>query len=124
MGRESEQTCNGVIIRPHWLAMVQDILREYAPGREVRAFGSRVEGGNRPFSDLDIAICGTEPLDDQDLFRLCAALEESDLPINVDVVPLHRAGPHIIAAVARRSVVIRSGTSVLPADGTPTTQEK
>lgn len=103
---------DGVIIRPHWLAMVRDILQQYVPEREVRAFGSRVTGGNRPFSDLDIAICGDEPVDDAALFGLREALEVSDLPINVDVVPLQQASPHVVDAVSRRSVVIQKRPAV------------
>ena len=108
MSMASDQVSDGVIIRPHWLAMVRDILQQYVPEREVRAFGSRVTGGNRPFSDLDIAISGGAPPDDATLFDLREALEESDLPINVDVVPLTLAGPHIIDAVARHGVVIQT----------------
>ena len=99
----------GVQIRPQWLAMVQEILREYVPEREVRAYGSRVSGQPRPFSDLDLFICGPEPPDVAALDGLIEALEESDLPINVDAVPEHLAGPHIIAAVRRHSAVIQTG---------------
>ena len=125
MSTSSDQVvCDGVIIQPHWLAMVREILQQHVPHREARAFGSRVVGGNRPFSDLDIAICGDMPLDGATLVGLRDALEESDLPINVDVVPLQIAGPHIIDAVARHSVVIQSGTMESAAGGTEQTQEK
>ena len=110
MTAASDQVCDDVIIQPHWLAMVREILQRHVPEREVRAFGSRVVGGNRPFSDLDLAICGDAPVDAATLVGLRDALEESDLPINVDVVPLQTAGPHIIDAVARHSVVIQMGT--------------
>ena len=109
MTAADDQRPYGVQIRPHWLAMVQDILRQYVPEREVRAFGSRVSGQPRPFSDLDIFIGGEEPPDAVMLDGLAEALEESDLPINVDVVPRHLAGPHIIAAVQHRSAVIQTG---------------
>ena len=109
MNADSEPTCEGIIIPSHWLDMVCNILRQYVPEREVRAFGSRVTGGNRQFSDLDIAICGAEPLDDMAMFRLRDALEESDLPINVDVLALQQAGPHIVDAVRHSSIVIQSG---------------
>lgn len=118
MTTASHQVCEGVIIRPHWLAMVREILQQHVPHREVRAFGSRVAGGNRPFSDLDLAICGDASIDSGTLVGLRDALEESDLPINVDVVPLQIAGPHIIDAVARHSVVIQSGAAAEAADGT------
>lgn len=105
---EDQRPC-GVQIRPHWLAMVQAILREYVPEREVRAFGSRVSGRPRPFSDLDIFICGPEPPDVATLDGLIEALEESDLPINVDAAPQCLAGPQIVDAVRRHSVVIQTG---------------
>ena len=116
MNTASDQVSQGVIIRPQWLVMVQDILPQYVPDCEVRAFGSRVAGGNRPFSDLDIVLCGNTPVDSLTLVELRDALEESDLPINVDVVPLHQAGPHIVSAVARRSVVIQSRMGATPTD--------
>ena len=100
--------CDGLIIHPHWLAMVREILQQHVPERSVLAFGSRVTGGNRPFSDLDIAIVGDTPLDDTTLFSLREALEESDLPINVDVVQLSLAGPHIKEAVAQHGVMIQT----------------
>ncbi|MCE2501182.1 MAG: nucleotidyltransferase domain-containing protein [Dehalococcoidia bacterium] len=108
MSTGGEQASGGVIIRPHWLAMVREILQRHVPEREALAFGSRVTGGNRPFSDLDIAIAGDTPLDDATLFRLIETLEESDLPINVDVVQLALAGPHINEAVAKHGVVIHT----------------
>ena len=123
MNAADDQMSGGVIIRPHWLAMVRDILGQYVPEREVRAFGSRVTGGNRPFSDLDIAICGNEPVDDATLFALYDALEESDLPINVDVAPLQQAGQHIVDAVSRHSVVIQKATTAAKT-GRQQTQEK
>lgn len=45
MNAHSERPCEGVIIPSHWLDMVCNILRQYVPEREVRAFGSRVTGG-------------------------------------------------------------------------------
>ena len=68
------------------LATIRSILREYAPDCEVRAFGSRVTGGARPYSDLDLAIIGGAPLGIERLGLLKEAFEESDLPIRVDVI--------------------------------------
>ena len=93
-------------IKPHWLTMVLAILREHIPDHEVRAFGSRVRGQPRPFSDLDLAICGDVPLDDATLVDLRDAFEESDLPIVVDVVPMWLAGPHIVSAVIEQGIII------------------
>lgn len=49
-------------IKPADLKTVQTILRHHLPDREVRAFGSRVSGKVKPFSDLDLAVMGSSPL--------------------------------------------------------------
>ena len=77
-------------LAPQHIATVRAILREYAPGCEVRAFGSRVTGGARRYSDLDLAIIGDAPLGLMPLGLLQEAFEESDLPIRVDVIDLAR----------------------------------
>ena len=71
------------------LATIRRIMREYAPDCEVRAFGSRVTGGARPYSDLDLAIIGDAPLGLVSLGLIKEAFEESDLPIRVDVIDWH-----------------------------------
>jgi type I restriction enzyme S subunit len=69
----------------HW-AIVRAILQKHVPQREVWAFGSRARHTAKPYSDLDLAILGDEPLG----LALSAALSddfsESDLPWKVDVV--------------------------------------
>jgi predicted nucleotidyltransferase len=47
------------------------------------AYGSRVKGTHRKFSDLD--LCVMEPLSDLEMFYLEEAFEESNLPFKVDV---------------------------------------
>lgn len=48
------------------------------------AFGSRVTGTHRKFSDLDLAY--KEPLAEKTVIQLETAFEESDLPFKVDLV--------------------------------------
>lgn len=73
-------------LAPAHLDEVRRILQLHVPGRTVRAFGSRVQGAAKPFSDLDLAVIGDTPLD----FRTLAALKddfaESNLPFRVDVL--------------------------------------
>lgn len=73
-------------IRPADLEAVRAILRRHIPGREVRAFGSRVAGKVKPFSDLDLAVMGAAPLPASTLADLKDAFSESDLPFKVDIV--------------------------------------
>ena len=50
------------------LEIVQDILRQHVPEREVWAFGSRAKHTAKKFSDLDLAVMGDAP----DGFAQCA----------------------------------------------------
>jgi uncharacterized protein len=68
------------------LETVKCILREKVPGHEVWAFGSRVRGTARKFSDLDLAIIASKRLPDDQLLELRQAFSDSNLPFKVDLV--------------------------------------
>ncbi|ARW11838.1 nucleotidyltransferase family protein [Acetobacter ascendens] len=73
-------------ITPEERAIVLRILNDIVPNREVRAFGSRVTGKAKPFSDLDLAIMGDEPLPLETRVQLEEAFSESDLSWKIDVL--------------------------------------
>ena len=75
------------------LGIVRRLLAAYVPGRPVWAFGSRTFGRARRRSDLDLAVGGDAPLSLAERTELNYALEESDLPIEVDVVDLNEITP-------------------------------
>ena len=68
------------------LEVVRVILQKCVPDHEVWAFGSRVKGTAKPFSDLDLAIVGDSALPSDVAADLADAFDESDLPFKVDVV--------------------------------------
>ena len=73
-------------LTPTQLALVRGLLAGHVPDREVRAFGSRVTGRARRWSDLDLVVMGREALSDLALAHLRADLEDSDLPFRVDLL--------------------------------------
>lgn len=75
-------------LAPEHLLIVRRLLAEYLPGYRALAFGSRVKGTARRFSDLDIAVDGATAIPWMTLGQLKEALSESDLPMRVDVVDL------------------------------------
>ena len=95
-------------LNPEQLAEVKRILAEHAPGCEVLAFGSRVDGSARPASDLDLVLRGPGKLDWRFLERLKDAFSASDLPFMVDVVDWHDAGEEVKAWIAKSSEVIQT----------------
>ena len=60
-------------LEPGHLETVRRILREHLPEAEVRAFGSRVAGGARQYSDLDLAVVETSEFDWGRLSRVSTA---------------------------------------------------
>jgi len=76
-------------ISPYHLEIVTQILLEHVPDCEVQAFGSRATWTSKDYSDLDLAIVGSEPLEWRTLGELRDAFEESYLPFRVDVLDWH-----------------------------------
>lgn len=77
---------NTIALSPTELKTVQDILNALVPNQLVWAFGSRVTGTHKPWSDLDLAIITHEPLSLDTQTALENAFADSDLPFKVDVV--------------------------------------
>lgn len=73
-------------LAPKDLELVRQILTRHLAGRAIRAFGSRVTNRAKPFSDLDLAIMGDEPIPAQTLAELALDFEESDLSFRVDIL--------------------------------------
>ena len=96
-------------IKPADLKAVQAILHRYIPDREVRAFGSRVSGTVKPFSDLDLAVMGNIPLPAPILADLKDAFSESDLPFKVDIVDWAETRENFRAIIETAYVVVQSG---------------
>jgi type I restriction enzyme S subunit len=89
------------------LAEVLRILDAHVPDRQVWAFGSRVNGTAKAFSDLDLAILGETPVPADALADLKDALRESDLPFKVDVIDWATTQDHFQRLVEQQHVVLR-----------------
>lgn len=61
-----------------------EILRKFAAGCEIRAFGSRHKGIAKPYSDLDLVLVGS--IEPEKEIELHEALMNSALSIKVDVL--------------------------------------
>jgi type I restriction enzyme S subunit len=99
-----------IAIRPGDWQIVRAILQQWIPSHEVWAFGSRVKGTAKPFSDLDLAVIGDTPLASDVFAALSEAFSESDLPWKVDIVDWARTGEAFRAIIARDKVVLQPRT--------------
>lgn len=66
--------------------IVQKILQTNIPQYQVWAFGSRVSGRAKPYSDLDLVVIADQPLDLSVSAALNEDFAESDLAYKVDIV--------------------------------------
>lgn len=73
-----------LFLKPQYLEMLFEIFKSYCPEAEIWAYGSRINGKAHEGSDLDLIVKSfNNP--DKDLFELKELLNDSDIPILVDV---------------------------------------
>ncbi len=96
-------------LAPRHLELLRTLLSRQAPDAEVWAYGSRVNGGAHEGSDLDIVLRNTADPDTE-----CAgwqdvqeAIQESDLPMLVDVHDWAHLPAEFHRNIERDYVVIR-----------------
>ena len=94
-------------IRPDLWPIVRDILARHVARYEVWAFGSRVKGNAKPYSDLDLAIITDTPLPLSIGARLADEFSDSDLPWRVDVVDWASTQPGFRKIIERGKVVLQ-----------------
>lgn len=88
-------------IDPAHLKVVRKIIEETAPECETRAFGSRVDGNPKKYSDLDIVLVGSQKIDPRRLRKIKEAFAESDIPFRVDILDWNALSPQFQSAIAK-----------------------
>ena len=96
---------NSIVLPPLQLQAIQKILAQQVPQAQVFAFGSRVSGNPRQYSDIDLAIASPQPLGLRKLRQLKDAFEDSDLPICVDIVEWSLADADFRSAIEAQGMV-------------------
>jgi len=97
------------------LRTVVEILRKHLPTRKIVAFGSRVTGRAKRFSDLDLAILGDDPVPSSVLAALAALADEFDestLPFKVDLVDWATTAESFRNVIRRDAVTLCDGELV------------
>ena len=89
------------------LSLLQSILKRYVPDFKVWAFGSRVTGTHKPYSDLDLALVGDEPISIETRAALSDALSNSALPYKVDIVDWASTSEAFQQIIEKQKLVIQ-----------------
>lgn len=92
---------------PEQLSLISAILAAHVPGVEARAFGSRVGGTPKAYSDLDLALVGPAKLDTVVMESLREAFEESDIPFRVDILDWHAISEEFRKVILAKYEVLR-----------------
>ncbi|MFI3291472.1 MAG: nucleotidyltransferase domain-containing protein [Opitutales bacterium] len=87
------------------LSLIKAMLNEFVPNTKAIAYGSRVNGNAKAYSDLDIAIFATKE-QKVTIANLREALEESDLPFRVDLFIWDEIPPEFQAKILQKHHVL------------------
>jgi uncharacterized protein len=99
-----------VVMEPHEWAIVVDILREFAAGRAVWAYGSRATGRRvKRYSDLDLAVGGPAFARGEEA-TLDEAFDESRLPFKVEFQRLEAMSEEFRSRIEKDLVVVQAGS--------------
>ena len=82
----SELSLDHLRINEQELETVRGILESEVPDTSVIAFGSRVTGKSRPYSDLDLAIMTETPIGLSKIASIKDAFDQCDLVWPVDII--------------------------------------
>lgn len=72
-------------------------------GYRIFLFGSRVTDHHHPYSDIDIGIEGPRRVPRELMVKMEEVLEESDLPVKVDIVDFSRVTPEF-SQIAKKTM--------------------
>jgi len=95
----------------HEWQQLSAILQRYLPDYAVWAFGSRVKGKAKPYSDLDLAIISAKPIPLALLAEVAEAFSESDLPWKVDLLDWATTSERFRQVIEQQKLEVKAGAS-------------
>jgi len=103
-------------LAPQHLAQLQALLAQHLPSAEVWAYGSRVCGSAHEGSDLDLVLRHPQDLgqDVEGWFEFKEALQDSTLPMLVEVHLWPRLPASFHGEIERAYVVLQAGRRTRP----------
>lgn len=66
-----------------------ELIYKKLPNCKVYLFGSRARGDHQSGSDIDLALDNGQPIEMRQLFALYNEIEDTTIPLTVDLVDLH-----------------------------------
>lgn len=101
-----DKPANLLVSSAEW-QIIRQILQAQLPGYPVWAFGSRVNGPCKAFSDLDLAVISEKPLPLNLMAAVAEAFSDSNLPFKVDLLDFATTSADFRARVQARRLVLQ-----------------
>jgi predicted nucleotidyltransferase len=81
------------------------LIHTYAPGCKIMLFGSRARGSHADGADFDIAIDAGSKLPHTTMLQISNAIEESNIPVRVDIIDLHNVSERFLTAIKKDLII-------------------
>ncbi len=92
------------------LKEILNILASFDNVERAIVYGSRAKGNYKPFSDIDLTLCG-DGLTQTDVLRIADRFEDSNLPYLFDISDFSKlTNPDLIDHIERRGITIFQNT--------------
>jgi uncharacterized protein len=85
--------------------IIVPIIVNYLPDAKIILYGSRARGDAREGSDIDVALDIGKEIDRLVIFNIVGDLEESNLPINFDIVDFTKVSLDMQKRILRDGVI-------------------
>lgn len=85
--------------------IIVPIIEKYAPNAKIILYGSRARGDAREGSDIDVALDTGKKIDRFVISNIIGDLEESNLPINFDIVDFRVVSEKMQQRILRDGVI-------------------
>ena len=82
-----------------------DLIRQKIPGCRIWLFGSRARKTHRSGSDFDLAIDAGRILQMREIFAIKEAIEETTLPVFVDIVDINNVSSDFLDHIKKEWIV-------------------
>lgn len=80
------------------------IIHKRIPSATVYLFGSRATNQEKPGSDIDLAIDTGKSINYQIIIKILCDLDETTIPLNVDIVDLQTAPVQLKETILREGI--------------------
>lgn len=86
-------------LNPQQYELIKKLLHVYIPDVKVLVFGSRARGDHKKYSDLDLALECSKPIDSKAITSLSEQFTESSLPFKVDLLELRNIDASFLGSI-------------------------